>query len=816
MLSDLGRDLRLALRGLRRRPGFAAAFVATLALGIGANTAIFTVVRAVLLRPLPFAGAGRLVTVSSVEPGNDRQPFSIADFLDLRSGASSFEFLAAWGGWTANLTGVDEPVALKAQWTSARFFASLSVRAALGRTPSAEEERPGAARVALLGDGLWRSRFGADPQVLGRVLTLNGEPYTVIGVLPPSFPFFASGAELVSPLSLEADPRRARRASGFLRVLGRLRPGVGMAEARAELDPIVARLRAAYPDTNAGKQGVHLEPLAELVVGDSRRTLLVLQAAVALVLLIACTNLANLLLARTAARRPELALRAALGARRRDLLRQLLVETGTLAIVGGALGLLVALAGIRGLLALGPAPPRASEIGIDLPVLLFTLGVSVAAGLGLGLAPALQGSGWGLADSLRTMGRATDGGGGAGGRSRVRARMVLVAAEVGLSLVLLVGAGLLLRTLHRLRTTDPGFRPDHLLTVQLSLPKNRYATPEAIARFADRATARLSGLPGVTSVSAASINPLTQWRASIAFTIVGRADIDREKAPSANYRAIAPGHFRTLGVPLLSGRDVDAHDLAESPPVALISKTLAQRHFPDRSPLGERLEIDDQPWRTVEIVGVVGDVKYTGLDSEPTADVYVPYAQTPPDVSVWLANIFCLAVRTKGAPDLLIPAVQREIRALDRDVATSAARPMEDAFVTSLAERRFHTILLEIFGAAALALALAGIYALTAFRVIERTREIGVRLSLGSTRGRILALIARQALWPVALGLAGGLAAALALGRLLSGLLVGVPPNDPLTLCAAAALLGLTALAASLLPALRATRIDPIRALRAQ
>ncbi len=815
MFSDLYRDLRLALRGLRRRPGFAAAFVATLALGIGANTAIFTVVRAVLLRPLPFAGSDRLVAVHSVEPGSDRQPFSIADFLDLRSGARSFEFLAAWGGWSANLTGVDEPVALKAQWTSAGFFASLGVKAALGRTPSAEEEQPGAGRVALLGDGLWRSRFGADPQVLGRVLTLNGEPYTVIGVLPRTFPFFATGAELVSPLSLEADPRRARRASGFLRVVGRLRPGIPAATAMAELNPIVARLRAAYPDTNAGKQGVRLEPLADLVVGSSRRTLLVLQGAVALVLLIACTNLANLLLARTAARRPELALRAALGARRRDLVRQLLVETGALAILGGALGLLVALAGVRGLLALGPAPPRASEIGMDLSVLLFTLGLSLAAGLGLGLAPALQGGGWGLADRLRGMGRGSIDGGGRG-RRRLRARAVLVAAEVGLSLVLLVGAGLLLRTLHRIQATDPGFRPDHLLTVQLSLPKNRYATPEAIARFADQATARLSTLPGVASVSAASINPLTQWRASIEFTIVGRADIDRAKAPSANYRAIAPGHFRTLGVPLLSGRDVDARDLAESAPVVLISQTLARRHFPDRSPIGERIEIDDRPWRTVEIVGVVGDVKYTGLDAEPTADVYVPYAQTPPDVSVWLANIFCLAVRTQGAPDRLIPAVQREIRALDRDVATSAARPMEDAFVTSLAERRFHTLLLEIFGAAALALALAGIYALTAFGVVERTREIGVRLSLGSTRGRILALIARQALLPVAIGLAGGVAAALALARLMSGLLVGVPPNDPLTLCAAAVLLALAALTASLLPALRATRIDPVRALRAE
>ncbi len=701
MLSGLLRDLRLALRQIRRRPGFAAAFVAMLGVGIGANTAIFTVVTAVLLRPLPFAEPQRLVAVYSVEPGTDRQPFSIADFLDLRSGTRSFDFLVAWGGWSANLTGIEEPVALKAQWTSSGFFSSLGVHAALGRTPSAQEERPGAPRVALLGDGLWRSRFGGDPGVLGRALVLNGEPYTVIGVLPPTFPFFATGAELVSPLSLETDPRRARRASGFLRVLGRLRRGTTLEAASAELNPIVARLRAAYPDTNAGKQGVRTEPLAELVVGGYRRMLVVLQIAVALVLLIACTNLANLLMARTAGRRPELALRAALGARRRDLLRQLLAETGVLALSGGALGLLVALAGIRGLLALGPAPPRASEIGVDVPVLLFTLGLSAAAGLGLGLAPALQGSRWGLADGLRGLGR-----GMTEGRRRVRARAVLVAAEVGLSLVLLVGAGLLLRTLHRLRAIHPGFQPDHLLSVQLSLPKSRYGDPESIARYADQVTARLAALPGVAEVSAASLNPLTQWRASIAFTIEGRADLEREKAPSANYRAIAPGYFRTLRIPILAGRDVDAHDDGDSTPVALISQTLALRHFPDVSPIGARLEIDDRPWRTVQIVGVVGDVKHTGLDAEPTADVYIPYAQTPSDVSVWLANIFCVAVRTRGEPELLIPAVQREIRALDRDVATSAARPMEDAFVDSLAQRRFHTLLLELFGATALALAL--------------------------------------------------------------------------------------------------------------
>ena len=812
MMPSLLRDLRLAFRNIRRRPGFAAAVIATLALAIGANTAIFTVVRAVLLRRLPFAHSERLFAIHSLEPGSDRQPFAIADFLELRENARSFDALLAYGGWSANLTGVDEPVTLPAQWVSRDFFRVLGARASLGRTPMPEEERPGGARVALLSDGLWKSRFGSDRGVLGRVLTLNGEPYTIIGVLPPEYPFLATSAQLVTPLVLESDPRRARRGSTFLRVLGVVKPGIGPETAREDLDAIVASLRAAHPDTNASRSGVRLQPLAELVVGNFRKTLLLLQAAVALVLLIACTNLTNLLLARVAGRRPELALRAALGARRRDLLRQLLVETGVLALLGGALGLFVAFAGVRALLALGPARmPRAAEIGIDLPILAFNLALSIIAGLALGLAPAIQGS-RGIARTLSGMGR-----GNTGGRRSTRARAVLVAAEVGLSLVLLVGAGLLLRTLQRLQATDPGFRADHLLSVQLSLPKSRYGRPEAISRFAEQVTARLSSLPGVDEVSAASLNPLTQWRANISFLIEGRPDQDRAKAPLANYRAVAPGYFHTLGVPLREGRDVGPHDTADSVPVVLVSETFARRHFPGSSPLGARLQIDDRdPWRTVEIVGVVGDVKFTGLDAEGAADVYVPYPQTPPDVSVWLANIFCIALRTRGEPATLAPAVRREIRTLDADVAASAVKPMEEALDESLAERRFQTVLLEVFGAAALALALAGIYAVTAFAVVERTREIGVRLSLGSSRGRILGLVARQSLWPVGAGLVCGAAAALALGRLVSGLLFGIAANDASTLIGSAAVLGLAAGAASVLPALRATRIDPVRALRAE
>ncbi|HTD51475.1 MAG TPA: ADOP family duplicated permease, partial [Thermoanaerobaculia bacterium] len=727
------------------------------------------------------------------------------------AGQRSFDALVGWSSGSANLTGVAEPVALRGQWTTRGFFSVLGVTAALGRTPLPEEEGPGAPRVVLLGDGLWRSRFGADSSVLGRTLILNGDPFTVIGVLPRDFVFVASSVDLAGPLVVETDRRRLNRSAGFLRLIGRLKPGVSRSQASADLDSIVGRLRAAYPDSNANKQGVQIQPLADLVTGGFRQRLLLLQIAVGLVLLIACTNLANLLLARASARQSEFALRSALGARRRDLIGQTLTESGILALGGGVVGLGFAAAGVRALLALAPVPiPRAAEIHLDAAALAFNLALSLATGLAVGLVPAILGTRG--ADGLRGTGR-----GQTEGRRGVRTRSLLIAAEVSLSLLLLTGAALLIRTMHRLEATDPGFEPDRLLAVQLSLPKSRYNRPEEISRYAEQVTDRLAALSGVERVGAASLNPLTQWRASISFTIEGKPELDARHAPLANYRAVGAGYFRALQLPLLAGREIDARDRADSPPVAVISQTLARRHFPGASPLGARLRIDDvEAWRTVEVVGVVGDVRFTGLDAPGGPDVYVPYAQTPPDVSVWLANIFCVAVRTRGDPQSLAAAVRREIHALDRDVAVASIRPMAEALGGSLAERRFHTILLEIFAAAALALALAGIHAVTAHGVVERTREIGVRLSLGSGRLRILKLVVGQALLPVGCGILLGAAAALGLGRLLSGLLYGVAPHDPITLLAVAVVVVLAASLASALPALRAARIDPVRALRAE
>jgi len=686
-------DLRFALRALRRRPLFASAVVGTLALAIGANTAIFTLVRSVLLRPLPFREPDRLVALYVREPGSDAQPFSIADFFDVRQ-SRSFERMAAWGGWSANLTGVDDPATIQAQWTSAGYFDLLGIRAALGRTPRAEEERPGGPKVVVLSDNLWRTRFGADRGIVGRALVLNGEPYEVIGVLPSDVPLLANAAELVSPLVLETDRRRPNRKAGFLRVIGRLAPSVTAEAAASELDGAIARLRAAYPDTNGSKQGVRIVSVTDLVVGNSRRMLLVLQAAVALVLLIACTNLANLLLARSVGRRAELSLRSALGARRRDLIRQLLCEALVLSAAGGLAGLALSIGGVRLLLSLGPARlPRVAEVGVDPAVVAFDLALALIAGLAIGLAPAVDASRRGAAAGLRGAGR-----GNTSGRGSIRARSALVAVEVGLSLVLLVGAGLLLRTLEQLRAVRPGFEPARLLSVQLSLPKSRYGTPEAISRFAERSVDHLSALPGVESAAAASLNPLTQWRANVSFLVDGHGETDTAKAPLANYRAVGPGYFRTLRAPVIAGREIEALDTASSVPVVLVSATLARTHFAGRSAIGERLRIDDtEKWRTVEIVGVVGDVKYGGMDADASADVYVPYAQTPQEVSVWLANIFCLAVRSSADPARLVPAVRREVRALDPDVAASRIAPMEEAIAGSLAERRFQSLLLQVF-----------------------------------------------------------------------------------------------------------------------
>jgi predicted permease len=810
-MDDLRRDIVYALRGFLRQPGFAAAAALTIALGIGANTAVFSLVRTVLLRPLPFADPDRLVTLHSIGPGRVRQPFSVPDFLDLRDQNGTLQALAAYGAWGANLTGVAEAERLQGMWASAGLFPLLGARPALGRGPLPEEERPGGARVVVLTHGLWQRRFGADPAVVGTSVSLNGEAYAIVGVLPAGFVLPGREIELVVPLALEADPRRDLRLPGFLRVAARLKPGVTREQAQADLGAIARRLQAQYPDTNATRTGVSVSALHEEVVGNVRLMLLVVQGAVGLVLLVACANLASLLLARAAGRQREMAVRLALGCGRSRLVRQLLTESLVLAAAGGTLGILFAHAALGAFLALGPTDlPRAKNVGLDAGVLAFTAGLTLLAGVGFGLLPALQASRAELHGTLAGSGR-----GSAGSRPRSRARRALVVSEVALSLVLLAGAGLLVRSFLRLQSVDPGYRTHQLLTLRLSLPKSRYAQRAALATFHHRLAPRLQALPGVREVGVASVSPLTPWRATINFTVEGQTPPRPEDVPLANYRAVDERYFAAMEIPVLRGRAFAPSDTPAAAPIVLVNRTLAERYWPGGDPVGARLRIDDDPLkRVVEVVGVVGDVKHYGLDDAPSLDVYVPFLQAPQSVAVWLANSTSWVLRASLESGALAAAVRREVQAVDPDVAATALQSMDDAIAGTVAPRRFNVLLLEAFALAALLLAASGIYAVTAHLAMQRTRELGIRLALGARRPQILSLVLSQGMAPVMAGLALGLAGALALARLLEGLLFGISARDPATFALAPLLLALAAAAASYVPARRATRIDPVQALR--
>jgi putative ABC transport system permease protein len=699
-------------------------------------------------------------------------------------------------------------------WATAGFLRLLGVSPAIGRGPLPEEERAGGPKVAVLSHGLWQRRFGGDEAVLGTSLQLSGEAYTVIGVLPAGFALPGGReAELLVPLALEADPRREQRRSGFMRAIGRLGPGVTPEQAQADLTAIAARLAAEHAETNAARTGVGVAGVHEDIVRNARRMLLVVQGAVGLVLLVACANLASLLLARAAARRREMAVRAALGAGRGRLVRQLLTESVLLAAAGGALGLGLAVLLMRAFLAFGPVDlPRARTLQLDPGALAFTAGLSLLAGLAFGLAPALQAA---RSDPQSGLGAGSRGATGGGARAGLRRALVL--GQVALSLVLLAGAGLLVKSLLRLQAVDPGYRTDRLLTLRISLPRDRYATREALAAFHDQLALRLGALPGVEAVAAASVAPLTPWRATVNLAVEGRPAPRPEDVPLANYRAVDQRYFEAMGIPLLRGRAFAAADAAGTAAVAVVNRTLADRFWPQGEAVGARLRIDDDPrGRVLEIVGVAGDVKHYALDDPPSLDVYVPYAQAPQSVAVWLANSTSWVLRAGLDPGRLAPAVRREVQAVDAEVAASALRGLEDALADTVAPRRFNVLLLQAFALAAVLLAASGIYAVTAYLAAQRTRELGVRVALGARPREILGLVLGQGLTPVALGLLLGLVLSLAFARLLEGLLFGVAARDPATFALAPVLLALAGGAACVVPALRAARLDPVRALRVE
>ncbi|MFL6333876.1 MAG: ABC transporter permease [Pyrinomonadaceae bacterium] len=799
-MRTLLQDLRYAVRRLLKSPGFAAVAVGALALGIGANTAIFSVVNSVLLKPLPYPAPEELVKLWESRPRQNMPRVEIAphEFLAWADQSQSFQRLAATDVAEYNLTGRGEPERVTGALVTAGYFPLLGLAPAQGRAFLEEENRPGANNVVVLGQELWRSRFNSDPSVVGQTVSLDGVACTVVGVLPRGFRL-PGGAELARPIAFDAEDR-SQPGSHFLNVYGRLKEGVTVARAEAEMATVAARVEQSLGGTNVGHQ-VAVVPLHEEVVGGSRTALLVLLGAVALVLLIACANVANLLLARAAARRREVAVRAALGASRWRIVRQLLAESLLLSGLGGALGLLLAVWGVDLLVGLDPSGvQRAGEVTLDWRVLAFTFGLSLLTGLLFGLAPALQASKADLVESLKEGGRAGQ------GLARNRLRSALVVAEVALTLVLLVGAGLLLKSFSRLLAVDPGLDPRGVLTLDVALPAAKYNEPQRITAFYEQLLQEAAALPGVQAAGAVSILPLAGDDSSNFVQIEGRAPLPPGQALRAGRRNVSADYFRALGIPLKQGRSLNASDASGAQPVLVINEAMARSFFQGEGPVGKRVRTGDKsPW--VEIVGVVGDVRHRGLDVDTRPEMFFPHTQTP-------SRQMTLVVRSAGDPAALAGPLRERVRAIDRDQPVGNVKTMEEWVSESVASRRFTAALLGVFAAAAAALAALGLYGVVSYTVAQRTHEIGLRVALGARPRDVLRLVIGQGMALTLVGTAIGVAAALALTRLMASLLFGVGATDAGVFVAVPVLLAAVALLACYFPARRATKVDPMVALR--
>jgi putative ABC transport system permease protein len=810
-MGTLFKELRYGIRSLLKHPGFTAIAVITLALGIGANTAMFSVINAVLLRPLPYHEPGRLVTIweESPERGMYEMPVSFANLRDWVDQNHTFEQISGYTFTNLNLTGAGEPVRLSTVRSSANLFPLVGAAPLLGRAFLTEEDKEGANHVVILGHALWQSRFGSDSAIVGRSLTLNNQSYTVVGVMPSSFQFPVGfgylGKVLNEPIDLyvplAATSKELVRGNYSFFAIGRLKPGVTIDQARAEMSTIESRLEKQYPEGNTGI-GVKLVPTQEQTVKEIRPALLVLLGAVAFLLLIACANIANLLLARAASRQKEMAIRAALGASRLRVLRLLLTESLMLSLAGGGLGLLLALWGTAALMSLAPDNiPRLNEVGVDARVFAFTLAVSLITGIVFGLIPAVHAAKPDLNGALKEGSR-----GSMGSAAGKRTRSVLVAVEVALSLVLLIGAGLMIKSFLRLQQMNLGFNPENVLAVNLTLSHSKYGEDRQQAAFFQEALQRLQLLPGIQSAGATTGLPLTLNLSGSDFRIEGHPDPEAGKEMIINTRSVSPGYFHTLGIPLIKGRDFSDRDKSDAPKAAIINQDLARIYFPNEDPMGKRITFDDgQSW--ISIVGMIGDVKQLGLDSSAKAEVYFPYLQVA-------APSMSLVVRTASNPLNVAAAVKSQIQMIDMDLPIDNARTMQQLLAESASGRRFNMLLLTVFAVVALVLAIVGIYGVMSYTVTQRTHEIGIRVAIGAQPRDVFRMVIGQGMMLAMIGVAFGLVGAFALTRLMTTMLFGVEPTDPTTFVSIAVLLTGVALAACYIPGRRATKVDPLVALR--
>lgn len=797
-METLWHDLRYGIRMLLKCPGFTAVAVITLALGIGANTAIFSVVNAVVLRPLPYPEPNQIVRLWEYfgQDATRRTHISAGEFVDYRERNRSFQGVAAFILASASLTGVGDPERLSAAVTSVSFFPILGVQPILGRTFLPEEEQLGRNNAVVLSFGLWQRRFGADAKIIGQTLTLNGRPRTVVGVMPPSFRY-PEGADLWLPLVLTPEMLRPeRRHSRSLEVIARVKPGVTIQQADAEMKSIVKDFPA--------QPGVTLIPLHQQVVGDVQLALVVILGAVTFLLLIACANVADLLLARATAREREIAIRAALGASRFRLVRQLLTESALLAIIGGAAGLMLAAWGIDVLRWLSPQNlPRLDEVAVDGPVLGFTVLVAILTGAIFGLAPSLSVARTDLQLTLKEGSRTSI------GSPRQRLRGLLVVSEVALSLVLLIGAGLMIQSFIRLMRVNPGFHSENVLTMQLTLPGARYQTPAQRVGFYGQLLERVRGLPGVQAAGAVSDLPLSGVNVDRSFLPADKFEEYLRRTPSADFRHATADYFRAMSIPLLAGRSFTEQDGPEALRVGIVNETLAHNIWPGENAVGKQIRFHTgRDWtEELTVVGVIGDIKHHGLDTVTRNEIYVPFEQVP------ISEMF-VAVRTSADPMQQVGAVRAAVQGLDKDLPLFNVRSMEELFGRSVAERRFQMLLHGVFSLLALVLASVGIYGVMSYSVAERTHEFGIRLALGAGQRDVLKLVIGQGMILVLMGVSVGLGAALALTRLIATMLYSVSATDPMTFAIVSLLLATVALVACYVPARRATKVDPLVALR--